>query len=155
MTRVTSVFLNVNNRGAPAVLLIFLMFNLLLFISTTSPFLFEGAGRNECAPSPVWWPQAGVQRQRLPDFLLLWVSWILSSVSFIPRFHGQVHPSWSTWKEKSFSDLLVIDLVVIDFAPEYGGAEGLGLASGMSKVLTSFGICKYSQSVSKYWAYDF
>lgn len=34
--------------------------------------------------------------------------------------------------------------MVIDSAPEYGGAEGLALASGRNKVLTSFGICKYS-----------
>lgn len=44
-------------------------------------FSFKGTGRNECASSWVWRPQAGVQRQRLPDLLLLWVSRVLSSVS--------------------------------------------------------------------------
>lgn len=57
---------------------------------------------------------------------------------------------------KSFVALLrAKGLVVIDCAPESGGAEGSALASGRNEVLTSFGSCKYSlwkrTSISKYW----
>lgn len=45
--------------------------------------------------------------------------------------------------------------MVIECAPESGGAEGSALASSRNKVLTSFGGCKYSlwkrTSISKYW----
>lgn len=90
---VWTMLLKVNIRT-----IVVLFSNLFFHLHSLSffPHLLSGTCRNECAPSWVWRPQAGVQRQRLPDFLLLWVSWNLSSVSFIPRFHSSVHQSWTT-----------------------------------------------------------
>lgn len=58
-----------------------------LFVSSLIHCFYVGVGWDERAPSGVWWAQTGVQRQGLPNLLLLWVSlsW------FLTWMHKQSH----------------------------------------------------------------